>query len=610
MGIVINMRFVLISFFLLVSVGVQSQSNETDSLPKAVEINGESYYLHLIVKGSTLYSISKQYGITVDDLKAANAGNWDGLRLGDTLKVPLKAIEVLKEDQEQSDGNFLIHEVQKSNTLYSIAKEYDLEIGEILAVNPEVEEKGLKKGMKIKIPIAKLKSEPQLDEYIEPSAASPYQTHRVKPKETLYSLSKIYSVTIDSILKVNDGLQDGLKVNQLVTIPILKEYEDTVSVDIPFDSTAIKTEYVVSLLLPFYLQEMRIAEDTTPKASQRLYKQLYSKAQYGLEFYNGFKMAADSLVQEGLSLELRVFDTANDTSKLNQLIKDSLLHGSDLIVGPLFYDEFIIAADYAKKNEINIVSPVKQSNKILLGNSYVSKVVSSGPVLLKNLGAYMADSLSKNNVLMVYPDHIKERSHVELIKRSYFKQIEGRTDSMGGNLPKEVIWDPKSYSNIIQRLDSSQRNFIIAPSEDQAFVTRLMTLLNQEENYEITLIGLDDWKNYDYIEVEYLHNLDVHLMVSEFIDYKENTYLSFENAYMEHFQVPPTKFSVLGYDVGMYYLSLMNEYGTNFNLMLLGYQDQFLGRKFEYFKTGIESGYENHSVYLVRYRDFEIQRVY
>ena len=102
----------------------------------------------------------------------------------------------------------------------------------------------------------------------------------------------------------------------------------------------------------------------------------------------------------------------------NSLIRDSSLVGSDLIVGPLYYDEFVIAADYAKRNGINIVSPVKQSNKILLGNSNVSKVVSSDPVLLKSLGAYLADSLSRYNILFVYPDHIKERSQMELLKKT------------------------------------------------------------------------------------------------------------------------------------------------------------------------------------------------
>lgn len=604
------MRSQFLILLFSISLSLAAQDVKKDVLPEIVSIDGAKFYLHPIVKGNTLYSISKSYGITVDELKIANSNKWQELRIGDTLRVPLKAIEVLKEDQEQSDGNFLLHEVQKSNTLYSIAKEYNLEINEIIAANPEVETDGLKKGMKLKIPIAKLKSEPSLDEYIEPSTASPFITHRIMPKETLYSLSKTYSISIDSILKVNNGLQEGLKVNQLITIPILKEYQDSIEVNVKFDSAAIKPDYVVSLLLPFYLAEMQLAEDTTPNVSQRLYKQLYNKAQYGIDFYQGFKYAADSLKKEGLRLELRVFDTANDTSKVRKLIRDSSLAASDLIIGPLFYDEFVIAADFAKRKGIHIVSPVKQSNRILLGNSQVSKVISSDPVLFERLGTYLADSLSTHNLVFVYPDHIKERTQATLLKKSYFKQLETVKDTNVLRIPKEVVWDPKNYSLFKNKLDSSKRNIIIAPSDDQAFVTRLMTQLNQEDDYSITLIGTEEWKSYDNIEVDYLHNLDVHLVVSDFIDYNSKSVKDFEREYMKRCEMPPSKFSVLGYDVGMYYLKLMNEYGLNFELMLLGYQDEILSRKFEFFKTGIESGYENHSVYIIRYRDFQIQKVF
>lgn len=605
------MKYNLLFLFLLLSTSLISQEGNKENLPDPVKIQGKEYYLHPIEKGNTLYSISKKYGVTIDDLKNSNKELVKEMRIGDTLKIPLSGIATLKEDQEQSDGNFIIHEVQKKNTLYSIAKEYNLEINEIIAVNPNVEEIGLKKGMKLRIPVAKIKSEPTLNEFVEPAAASPYMTHRVMPKETLYSLSKAYSVSIDSILIVNNGLEEGLKVNQLINIPTLRKYTDSVDQDVKFDSSAIKPTYTVSLLLPFYIEEMKLAEDTTPKTSLKMYQKLYSKAQYAIDFYQGFKMAADSIAEQGLNIELRVFDTANDTAKIRKIIRDSSLAGSDLIIGPLFYDEFVIVADYAKRKQINIVSPVKQSNRILLGNSYVSKVSSSDPVLLKFLGNYVADSLSSCNLLLLYPDHVKETSQAEIFKKSYFSNLEGNTDTnVVQKIPKEIKWDQKEYNAFKQKLDSTQRNVIIVPSSDQAFVTQLMTMLYMENDYKITLIGMEEWKSFDNIEVDYLHKLDVHLVVSEYINLKEKSYQEFEKRYMNQFQIPPQRFSILGFDVGMYYLKLINEYGLNFKVMFLGYQDEFLSRKFEFFKTGIESGYENHSVYLIRYRDFQIQRVY
>ncbi|MAY83736.1 MAG: hypothetical protein CMP59_06330 [Flavobacteriales bacterium] len=608
-------QFLFITTFLCLIVNAQAQEVQSDSLGDPVMINGESFYLHAIEKGNTLYSISKKYGIAINDLKAANEEIWNGMRIGDTLKIPVKAIEILKEDQEHSDGNYIIHEVGRKNTLYSIAKEYNVDIQDILAANPDVEEGGLKKGMKLKIPVAKIKSdEPSMDEYVDPTAASPYLTHRVMPKETLYSLSKAYNVSIDSIKAVNNGLPEGLKVDQLINLPILKKYKDTIVGGAKFDSTAFKESYTISLLLPFYLDELDRAMDTSGRTSERIYQKLYARSQYAIDFYNGFKLAADSITKQGLNLKLKVYDTANDTAKLKKMIKDSSFVGTDLFVGPLYFDEFVIMADYAKQKRVNIVSPVKQSNKILLGNAYVSKVISSDPVLLNFLGKYLADTLSESNLLMVYPDHMKERSMAEMIQKSYREAVDvdymfEDTTSKVHSVLKEMMWDPKE-SDIEQKLDSTKENIVVVPSNNQPFVTQIMTKLRMLEDYDVTVIGLEDWEGFDNIDVEYLHLLNVHLVSTERLDYESPSIKRFCKMYKKSYELPAEEFSILGYDVGMYYMSLMNDYGLNFEPMFLDYQDEFLSRKFDFFKTGLESGFENHSVYLLKYENYKLVRVH
>jgi LysM repeat protein len=233
--------------------------------PEIHKIKGKEYYIHLVEPGNTLYAISRIYAIPVLSLKEANPTLSNELTIGDRLLIPLK--EVVRKDISEGleiDGNFLIHEVQKKNTLYSLAKEYNVEINEIIAVNPEVEE-GLIKGMKIKIPVAKIKSTDEEIEYIVPASVNPYVTHMVAIKETLYSLSKKYEVTVDSIIKVNNGLLEGLKVDQLINIPIVKKYEDTTDITLLFDSSEVKEQYTIALLLPLYVDMLEETKDTTYK---------------------------------------------------------------------------------------------------------------------------------------------------------------------------------------------------------------------------------------------------------------------------------------------------------------------------------------------------------
>ena len=603
---------IVLCFLTLPQLNAQGVQGAKDEL-KIHKIDGKEYYIHVVDSGNTLYAISRRYAISIEDLKAENPRLTESLTIGDRLLIPLK--DVKRKDLKKSpdiDGNFLLYEVQKKNTLYSISKEFNVEIKDIVAVNPEVD-KGLKKGMQLKIPVDKMKSSERDAQYIEPAEVSPYITHKVQAKETLYALSKQYSTTVDSILQVNNGLLGGLKVGELINIPILKEFKDTSAVyKAVFDSSAIKGAYRVALFLPFYYDRLEELEDTTMnyRDLKRKNEDLHNDAQYAIELYQGFKIAADSLIKLGLKLNLYTFDTGNDSLKVAELLKDSSMKEFDLIVGPLFIKNFLMVADFAKQHKISIVSPVKLSNKILLGNSYVSKVFTSDPVLNRFLGQYAYDSLRFDNLILAYPDHVEERKRVEVIKEEYYKMAENSEDTTEAIAMKEIKLDDKNIEAIKWKMDTSKLNTIVVPSSDQAFVTGLLTKLNLMEDYRIRVIGLSEWEKFKNIEVDYLSRLQVHLIVSEYIDYESDKVMNFERKFYERFKSMPIGFSYLGYDVGYYYLSLLKEFGANFEVMLLGFQTELLSRKFEFFKTGIESGYENHSAYVIKYKDSMKKRVH
>lgn len=603
MGIV---RFIIGITFVLFSIFLNAQTN-TDSL-EVHKIDGKEYYIHQVAAGNTLYAISKLYNVSIETLKEENPRLSEALTIGDRLLIPLKEDKKKAEEINlELDGNFLLHEVQKKNTLYSIAKEYHVEINDIVSVNPGIEESGLQKGMKIKIPVEKIKGDSNPAEYIKPAAVNPFVTHTVEAKQTLYALSKLYKVSVDSIIQVNNGLPEGLKEGQLINIPIIKTYQDSTQQELTFDSTAVKDAYQVSLLLPLYLEDFDNDTDTSLKNKDAYFQEFFTKAQYGIGFYQGFKLAVDTMLSQGLNLELRIYDTANDSLKVAEILKDSSLKNSDLIVGPLYLNPFLKAADFAKENHINIVSPVKLSNKILLGNPYVSKVATSEPVRLKKLAQYMADSLKYDNLFMVYPDHFEEKRRIELLQKYFTQSIESQNDTVLVSFPKEVIWDPANFYAVKSRLIANRQNTIIVPSDREAFVAQLLTMLSPlHEDFNIKVVGVEEWQRFDNIEVEYLHHLNVHLIVSEFINYSDSKVKDFESKYKSKYNALPESFAFLGYDVGTYYLGLLREYGANFEIMFLGLQEQLLSRKFEFYKTGIESGYENHSVYLVKYQDYHL----
>ncbi len=616
MGITMELRNrIVFVFFFGLLLGLPSMLNAQDGTPNLEihKVNGKDYYIHTIEAGNTLYAVSRMYAIPIKDLLKANPSAANGYAIGDRIMIPLK--EVKRKDFSQSvevDGNYLIHKVEKKNTLYAISKEYDVDQKDIIAENPEIATEGLKEGMEIRIPVAKIKKTEEKQLY-QPAQESKWMTHAVQPKETVYSLSKQYEVAIDSILAVNNGLVGGLRIGEQINIPLLKKPSVTIKEDTQrvitaeFDSAAIKPTYQVALLLPFFIEQNEEAlKLETVKAND-----LYAMSAYAIEFYEGVLVALDSLKKEGLSVQINVYDTGNDTAKTAEILKKPALKTADLIIGPLYYKNFVKVADFAKKHEIYIVSPVKQSNKILLGNAYVSKVATSSPLLVKRLAHFTFDNWKEQNVVLINHEGEEDDPSIQTFVKQYKELMLASEDSVMYAVPTELVYGDKSFSNLKNNLNELKQNIIYVPSENQAFITSLMNqLYDIREEYPITLVFGEGIQTYDNIEINYLHALNVHVLTSEFVDHENVGVIRFKKAFHQVNEHLPSKYSFLGHDVAYFYLSLLNEFGVNYDVMFLGYKKELLMLNFDYFKTGIESGYENHSVFLLKYEDYQLKKVF
>lgn len=133
------------------------------------------------------------------------------------------------------------HKVAPKETLFSLAREYNVAVDDIKASNPEVAKKGLQIGQTIVIPKERtldIQQSTTIDETKIPKTEKPTRIlarptdrnteitsgeiikHIVEPKETLYSLSKKFNVTVDEIKQQNEVLlKNGLQIGQTLIIP-------------------------------------------------------------------------------------------------------------------------------------------------------------------------------------------------------------------------------------------------------------------------------------------------------------------------------------------------------------------------------------------------------
>ncbi len=611
------------SLFILVVILVTSQVSyaQTDSL-EVHTIKGKQYYIHIVQKGESLYFIHKKYNVPLEVIKKENSSVADGLSIGEKIFVPLKKdIEL----EVKTNGNYINHEVKKKQTLYSIAKLYKVKQKEIVAANPEVND-GLKEGQVIRIPVINIKK----DGAIKPVVVQlKYKTHTIEKGETLYSLSRLYETTVDSIKIVNDGLKQGLKLGETIYIPI-KQLSSTVSTDVNVSSnisvigekierlladTGVvvkKPEYSIGLLLPFYLDEN---DERVENRNALEKKSIYPKSKFAIEFYNGFIMALDSISIDSCKFKVYVYDTkGNDSLRTKNLLLKSEMKNLDLIVGPLYYNNFKHVVKFAQANKIPIVSPVKQSNKMLLGNEYVFKAIPSKSTTIKQICMLVVDSFKTENLLAIAYDKAKEKTLVDLYIKTYNNQILSSEDTTIYTTIKTLNINT-NIADVVNNLKPAKNNVIFVPASDQTFITNLfnylITTLNKRDykDYRVTLIGLEEWMRYDNIDLEYYQKLNVHYCSTRFIDYQDSLTTNFINNYVEKTETYPSKNTFLGFDIAYYFGNSFLNQGTLFSPDSMG-EHKGMSINLNFFKTGIESGFENTNSYLLRFDDYTLKKMY
>lgn len=611
------MRSIIISILFCLSIVFQS-SAQTDSL-EVHQVNGKSYYIHVVEPGNTLYSISKKYNIPIDVIEKENVSVADGLSLGEKVFIPVK--KDAAQEFESINGNFFVHKVEKGRTLYSLAKEFNLQQKDIIALNPEIDETGIKEGQEIKIPVKEIKQQKPAEEIAKASPS--YQTHFVKAGETLYSLSKLYQVSVDSIKLVNNGLLEGLKVDQNIYIPIKQGRVASVQQNSTELNTSIqgvkntvqsvvnanhKAVYKIALLLPFYLDEN---QEMPVNPLEK--KKIYPRSTFAVEFYQGVLVALDSISTEKVKFELLVFDTkGQDSSATDKILMKSEMKTVDLIIGPLYPSNFEKVARFALKHNIPVVSPVKQSNKVLLGNDNIFKVVSSRTSSINQIVRLVTDSFSRDHLLAIQYQNNQESALVDTYIKEYNAAILRKNDTSRYSPVKKVV--VSKSDDILLHLKSNSNNVIFLPTTNSTFITNLFTALitrlNSKEYSDciVTLIGLEEWMQFENIDIEYFQRLNVHLAVNQFVDYEDESTKIVIKKYHEKTETYPTNNSFLGFDIASYFGSNFIKSGSVFSNETNA--NKRISTQFSFFKTGVESGYENTYTRMIKFENYQLKIVY
>lgn len=571
-------------------------------------MNGQEFYFHTVSKGNTLYGISKMYNVDVKDILRYNEEAKSGLRIDQVLQIPVKKANTRKVERNELrvDGSYLIHRVVKGETLYGISKRYNVPQELILKHNPELKE-GIKPDMELKIEtlssVPQTPNEEDLKSLYEPAKLDSFINHTVKQKETWYGIASKYQVNIDTLMAFNSQFRKGIQIGDVLRIPRLspqyvkkKEFGlDEIHSSSVLSKDSLKS--TIYLFLPFYLEENDTSFISKVEDGLTFKNEINPKSLLAFEFYEGVLLALDSLKRKGLSLRLVVIDTKAPNFK-TQL--DSLPFSDvDLIIGPLYRSNFEEVLSRAKPYGIPMVSPVPQSNKILLGNPNVIKVAPSSASEVSFMRDYYDTELKGANFYLVNSYQFRDAPLLNVFLN------EGEGAAAFDSTMLLTITNPEE-ARLDKYLDTLG-NYFYLPSTDKSYVGRFVNLLYPySRKYPITLIGMSDWSAFDHLDIDYLERLNLHFTTEFFVDYDDPDVIEFLRKYRARFGTEPKKYGFFGYEVCLNFADFNNSNLTQ-DIERINRSGSVLN--FDFRKFDFSNGVENRGLYLIRVNDFRLERV-
>ncbi len=572
-------NFILAALFTILACGtVRGQGYVAPPVSvsdEIINVKGEKFRVHKVKPKQTLFSLSRAYNVTVEQIRKANPQVGDALKEGTTIFIPDNIQEVKAEEPETAP----------------VAAVYQTE--------PPV-----RKG---KSAVSARKEATQ----------GKYRTHRVKWFEAVImsaqDIAAKYEVSLKDLMKLNGLTSEELSIGQILYIPnpgetVTGRYippadpaaqqqaadsDSTQTVNPKTAEEGCETPFTrharfsashpakVSLLLPFDIKEGT------------------GSTNY-MDFYCGFLLAMNNLKGQDIHVDLSVYDISRKGA--DEILRNTQLLDEDLIIGPVNSDELSQMAGFCNFNRIPFVSPMDQKADALVDNSpYLFQFPTRPSAQRHNLVESMGAD-DRSSVLLIYesenPDMAPE-----------FKSILEGGGIRYSEFSYRILDGRDIGTQMTAKLSPDKVNKVVVASENEAFVLDVLRNLNILKSYPIEVYGLPKWRNFDKVDMDYYHNLNLHISLPYFVDYSDSYTKTFVKQYRALYNAEPSQFAFQGHDIALYFLTALAKYGSDFITMAPQHTMSLLQSEVSFVRSD-EGGYRNTATRSIIYNsDYQIDVV-
>ena len=547
---------IFLSVLLAVPAAAQAyQSPEVKISQDKVRVNGKSYYAHVVTERQTLYSISKAYNVSLQDIYDSNK-NLDlenaGLKVGQVIFIPTKPSKTAEADAvpsaSQSDP---VRENAPETASAPAAKPVVIVPYPTETVPEEPKKEPVKESTDAST------GSSALDRWLFPGKSKQPATDGESPSSALLRNP------------VRENATDG---DSPSVADVLPTSETIAAVDSSAFVLDIPERVKVAVVLPF--TSSRLSDNT-------------------VDFYAGLLLAARDLGKSGIALDVDAIDVRDSS-----IISSESLSEHDIIIGPITSKDMQVVLGKCPDGKL-VISPLDPQS-VALAKDFPS-IQAPTPTSTQNedIVRWAIEDMQPGDSLVLITSKgapLSEGSNciVEALKASGVKY---HTISYGilEGLQIQKAFEWHCSANGITR-------YIVA-ADDESFVNDAVRNVNLMlfKKHQVALYAPSRIRTFNMIETEYLHSVNTHISAAYFTDFNNKNVSNFIMAYRALYNVEPNQFAFHGYDTMHFFVNIVRTYGRQWTKVLQDYSERGLQTDFRFKQEEGTKGFINAAVRRVVY---------
>lgn len=544
---------------------------------------------HIVIKGETLWGISRNYGISLTQLETANSSRLsEFLQIGQTLVIPDKNSEIT------TNGEYL---VKRGDTKFELAKRFNMTITDLENKNPHIKDM-LMAGHRLNIDNSYSGTQTEItntdtsEETITKTNSTvteeDYTNYVIQPKETLYGLARKAGMTVDAFTTLNPKLLASVNTGDTIKMPknivpsspntftenTNEEIVSTNKNEALLDNLVTETANGLYFYTPFSSEELSSPELRDKMISTNADLQKY------IDFFQGAQIAIDSAKTLNLNFDVTLIKkniakqqlTINSPNKKNAILVPFLDNASNY---PSIVSDQIVSI-------IDIESNLKPQDSAKVYRSMPSDNFQK----IKTL-----NYLSQQNAKVIVVSDLDEARNKNLILKTIPSAEFLKVDNAGF-----------FESNDLEKtLSKNKLNYIVFDSDKTIVLLNSTTaLMSKLSDHNIQLVMLKSSLLPKQSEVSDMRYRVLQLIFPSITDPRNKRDINdFVRNYEDIFGSKPSRHSELGFDITLDILLRISQ-SSSFENTINTIVSQHPHLKFEY-KKADDSSYLNDGVRLMQY---------